>query len=500
MNILEEKFKEVCISILPITAVIILAAIFILDAPWEMTALFFLCVIFVVVGFTIFLAGVDVGINPMGSSIGKEIPKRKSKLFMIAIIFIISFLVTVAEPDVTVFANQVHALFSSIDVSVLTYSIAIGVALFLIAAALKIVYKLSLKAMMTVSYVVVIALSLYLAFTNNLSFLSIAYDSGGVTTGPVTVPVLLAIGIGICSIGKDRNKMDGFGMIGLASVGPIIALLVVGIFMGTDVSNIVSGSVEDTEYISWELIGEKALESTISVIMALVPLTIFFIIFQKLFLRYSWQAVSDMIKGVAFAGIGIIIFLTGVYSGFMPTATAIGQKLIDQDINGFIIVGFGFLLGFLVAFAEPAVSILGGQVQDASKGAMSKRTIILLVSCGVALFVAIGMMRIVSGFSLLYIVIPGYIITLILMWLADDDIIGIAFDAGGVATGPMSVAILSAMYVGIASAMYEGTEAVINGFGLIALIALAPCFFICLMNVYTKYKNKIIEEKSVHGH
>lgn len=498
MNILEEKLKEVTRSILPITIAISVISLVIFDGlNMEEMLLFLVCIVLVIVGFTIFLAGVDVGIDPMGSSIGKEIPKRKSKLFMIVIIFVISFLVTVAEPDVSVFTNQVNDLYSSISSSTLTYAIAIGVALFLIAAAMKIVYKLSLKMIMTISYFIVIAIALYLSFTGNNNFLGIAFDSGGVTTGPVTVPVLLAIGIGICSIGK-ANKMDGFGMVGLASVGPIIALLIVGLLSGTDSSSEMQGVTEASK-ISLEIIGQEAWESFKSVLIALVPLTMFFIIFQKLFLRYSWAAVNDTIKGVAFAGLGIIIFLTGVYSGFMPTATWLGHELITQDIDPIIIVGIGFMLGFLVAFAEPAVGILGGQVQTVSNGNMTKNGIILLVSCGVAIFVAIGMVRMmVNEIQLVYIVVPGYIITIILMWLADDDMVGVAFDAGGVSTGPMSVAILSAMYVGMASVKYgsDPTSAVVNGFGLIALIALAPCFFICLMNVYTKYKNKYIENKN----
>lgn len=489
MGLLRDKFKEVSISILPITAVIVLLSIFVLDADWQSTFIFFFCIGLVIIGFTIFLAGVDVGIDPMGSAIGREIPKRKSKLFMVLVIFAISFLVTVAEPDVTVFANQVHSLFEKIDVNTLTYSIAIGVALLLIFAAFKIVYKISLKLMLTIFYGIVIALSFYLLFTDNLDFLGIAYDSGGVTTGPVTVPVLLAIGIGICSIGAENNKMDGFGMVGLASVGPIIALLILGAMTGSSDSNAVSATLGDT--VSWEKIAEEFGNAAYSVVFALVPLTGFFILFQKVFLRYSWSAVSDTIKGVAFAGIGVIIFLTGVYSGFMPAATAIGEVLMDMEVNKFLIIGLGFLLGFLVAFAEPAVGILGGQVESTSNGSIKKKSIILLVSCGVALFVALGMAKLMYGFSLLYIVIPGYIITLILMWKTDNNMVGIAFDAGGVSTGPMSVAIISSMYVGMASVLYtDPTEAVINGFGIIALIALAPCFFLCLMNVYSKYKKE----------
>ena len=486
MGLFLDKLKEVLRSILPVVIVVAILAGFLLQIPIQELLIFVLCVVLVVIGFTVFLTGVEVGINPMGYAIGNEIPKRKSKIFMVVVVFVISFLVTIAEPDVSVFAKQVNALFSSIDPKMLTYAIAIGVALFLIVAAAKIIYKLSLRAILTISYGIVIVLALILYFTNNMQFLSVAFDSGGVTTGPVTVPILLALGIGICAISGSRNKMEGFGLTGMASVGPIIALLVVGLFTDTQTaSESLQSSTVSASIINLDLIWTEFKESVKSVVTALLPLIIFFIIFQKYFLKYSWNAVKDMCLEVGIAGIGIIVFLTGVYAGFMPIATTLGKYLNTVDPIWAILLGL--LLGFIVAFAEPAVSILGDQVESSSDGLLSKNKITLLISLGVAAFVALGMARLVYDFNILLILIPGYIVTLILMWIGDKNMVGIAFDAGGVSTGPMSVAILSSIYIGLASMMYTGVDAVINGFGLIALIALAPCLFLSALGVYIKF-------------
>ena len=490
MGVFREKLREVLTSIVPIIIVVGILAAFLLKLPFDELAMLVFCVILVILGFTVFLTGVDVGINPMGRSIGKEIPKRRSRFFMIAVVFAISFLVTIAEPDVSVFATQVNSLFTSIDREALTYFIAMGVAIFLIVAACRIVYKLSLRMMITIGYAIVAVMTLIMHFCGNNEFIAIAFDSGGVTTGPVTVPVLLALGIGICSVGAKRNKMEGFGMIGLASIGPIIALLVMGIMNNTDSVTAAATSVTASK-IDLGLLWKEFLNSALSVMYALVPLILFFIIFQKVFLKYSWTAVTYMVEGVAFAGIGVIIFLTGVYTGFLPVATALGG--VFSTYHPLVVILLGFVLGFLVAFAEPAVSILGDQVEKTSRGVLSRKLIITVISAGVAFLVAIGMAKTVFNLDFIWIIVPGYTLTIVLMWLGEKDMVGIAFDAGGVSTGPMSVAILSSIYVGMSSALYNGTEAIINGFGLIALIALAPCLFLSAMSVYMKYRRTSAE-------
>ncbi|MBP5394696.1 MAG: DUF1538 domain-containing protein [Candidatus Methanomethylophilaceae archaeon] len=478
MGNLKATFKEVLLSTLPIALIVFILQIALLRPSPASIFLFAACVVMVLIGFTIFLYGVDWGINILGEWMGSEISRRKSRLFMIAIVSLISFLVTVAEPDVGVFASQVTTLFTSLSRNALVYSIAIGVAIFLIIAACRIVFKLSLRLIITIGYVIVILLALF----TPTEFLGIAFDSGGVTTGPMTVPILLSLGIGICSTGAFRNELDGYGMIGLASIGPIIALLVLGLLSGdTTATDAVEPELYEGDTL--ERLSHEFKDSLISVAMAIIPLMIFFAIFQKVFLRYSWNTVVHMVKGTTLAGLGIVIFLTAIYTGFIPVAADIGAKLYEHPI---ILMLLGAVLGFLVAIAEPAVEILAGRVQKSSGGNITKKVVKYVISGGVAMFVAIGMLRLSYDFSLLWIVVPGYILAIILMWIGDKDMVGIAFDAGGVSTGPMSVAIISSMYTSIASVMYDGTDAIINGFGIIALIALAPILFLEAFSVYIK--------------
>lgn len=476
-------FKEVVISTLPIAVLMLILQMVLVGTTMEDLRVFFICTMMVLFGFTIFLVGVEIGVNPAGESMGHEISKRKSRFFMVALVFVISFLVTVAEPDVGVFATQVTSLFTTLNKDAMVYAIAAGVAVFLIIAACKIVFRLNLKVLFTIGYI----LTLALAILAPPEFRGIALDSGGVTTGPMTVPILLSLGIGICSVHEWKNDLDGYGMIGLASIGPIIALLIMGLLSG---DSSVGGATEEFEpYIEnvmdrflYEF--EHALES---VVIAIVPLLAFFIIFQRFILSYTWEAINRVVKGVVMASIGVIIFLTAIYTGYIPMATNVGLELAD---NALPMIVLGFLLGFLVAIAEPAVEILSGRVEESSGGNIGKMVVKMVISLGVATFVALGMAKISFDFNLLYIIIPGYILALVLMWLGDDDMVGISFDAGGVATGPMSVAIISTMYTGIASAKYAGADAVINGFGVISLIALAPIIFLGAFSVYIKIMKK----------
>jgi hypothetical protein len=479
MGTIGDTFREVMVSTLPIAGIVLLLDLVLVKPSMEDIGLFVACIAMVLIGFTVFLYGVDWGINDVGESVGSEISRRKSRLFMIAVVSLISFLVTIAEPDVGVFATQVTSLFEGISRNALVYSIAAGVAVFLIIAACRIVFKFSLRILLTIGYLAVIAMAV---FTPS-EFLGIAFDSGGVTTGPMTVPILLSLGIGICSVGKFRNELDGFGMIGLASVGPIIALLILGLVSGSgDVSG---GGAEYEPYIpdTFERLSKSFLDSLTSVIYAVVPLMVFFAVFQRMFLKYSWNSVIHMVEGVLMAGSGIVIFLTGIYTGFIPVASGLGAELADDPV---ILAFLGALLGILVAIAEPAVEILAGRVEKSSGGNIKRKVVRYVISAGVGIFVAIGMIRICVDFDLLWIVVPGYALAIILMWVGDRDMIGIAFDAGGVSTGPMSVAIISSMYTSIASVKYVGTDAVINGFGMIALIALAPILFLEAFSIYIR--------------
>lgn len=489
MGVVEDEFKGVIKSIVPIAALVLALQFVFMKSSNEDIELFAICSVLVIIGFTLFLLGVKAGVIPVGNAIGAEIPRRGSIVFMIAVIFIISFLVIVAEPNVAVFTALLDNTFDGVNPTTMIYAIAVGVAVFLVLATLKTIYGLPLKLLLLVSYGIVLVIAVICAIESP-EFLGIAFDSGGVITGPLTVPILLALGLGISSSMASRTEMDGFGMIGLASAGPIIAVLLMGIFAGEPTGTV---AVPDADLGLFESIGTEFLGAVYSVVVALTPLVIFFVFFQKVFLKYSWLAVRRMLIGVLLAGVGIIIFLTGVYAGFMPTATALGTYL--GGIDGIWVILLGLVLGFLVSVAEPAVKILGDQVEQASHGMIKGRMLIMVLGVGVAATVAIGMARVVYDIDFVYIIIPGYIIALIIMLFSDKDLVGIAFDAGGVATGPMVVTVMMAMYAGLADAMYTGQAAILNSFGIVALVALAPLIALSALGVLIKvYKRRSSEQ------
>ena len=477
MGALRDKFKEVFTSTMPVIIVVFLMQVFLTKSTYTDYMLFWAFSAFVLAGLTFFLHGVDVGVNPVGNAIGSEIPKRKSRLFMILVIFAISFLVTVAEPNVSIFGQQVMDIYPSVNSNTIVYGISAGIAFVLLIAAIKIVYDLSLRYIFLLGWGAIIIV----AFIAPEAFRGIAFDSGGVATGPMMVPVLLALSLGICLGTPGRSEMDSFGMVGLAAMGPVLALLLIG--LSTDGGGVGSGSggaiIVNTEYVFNELMTVSK-----NILAALVPLTIFFIIFQRKFLTYTWDAVKSMTVGLTYTGIGLILFLFGVYCAFIPVVSESGAALLDLHPIWMVLIGL--VLGFLIVFAEPAVSILGDQVNRASNGAIRKDKIRLIISVAVGGFVALAMVKISFDLSILIFVVPGYVAILILMFYSDKDIIGIAFDSGGVATGPIAVAVTMALYTSISSAKYSGIEAVINGFGVVAFMAMAPTLFLMILGVIIK--------------
>lgn len=475
------KFGEVVKTTVPI--VILLFVLYILLLKPDISNIFFflVCCILVIIGFTLFLRGVDIGIMPMGVAIGSQMPKRNSILFIIGVIIVISFTITIAEPDVNVFTWMVADLYPTVNQTALVLAIATGVAVFLVIAALRILKHISLRLLLTIGYLVIIILAILTPDT----FMGIAFDSGGVTTGPMTIPVLIALGLGICSVVASRSDLDSFGMVGLASIGPVITVLVYGLLVDTSTTaNMASDAIiasESTINIGGSILGEM-FEDTIDVFSAVLPLYAIFAIFQKFFLKYSWRDFRIMTIGILMASFGMIIFLTGIYAAFMPVSKNLGIYLINNDCN-LVVLAIGIILGFLVMISEPAVNILGSQVENASQGMFSKKLITIIMAVGVSAFVGAGMYLLSLGAMSIYYILPIYGIAIILLWIMDKSLIGITYDAGGVATGPVSVAIIMTMYIGMASAKYTGPDAIINGFGIIAMIALAPIISLSILGV-----------------
>ena len=485
MRTFRDYLWEVCRTTLPISVfILIVDTIYVGTNPLEFS-LEIMCVVLVLIGFTLFLYGVDIGILPTGKDIGLEMSRRKSIIPMMVIVFLISIIVTVAEPDVTVFSSTVNVLFYDVNYNMLVASIAVGVGVMLVLAALRIYLNLSLKLLITIGYSFVIILGLLVP----KYILGIAFDSGGVTTGPITIPVLMAMGMGIgMAASRNSDPMNSFGMVGLASIGPLITVMLYGQLAGISdlmVPNVTEARVDTVSIATLTHHYNRAVIDTLG---SVLPLWALLAVIMKYYLHGSWQDFKVMGVGMMMTGVGMIMFLTGVYSGFMPMAQEIGVFLINSAV-GIWIMFLGLALGFLVIAAEPAVKILGSQVESVSRNMITTKTITIVIGLGVSAFVGVGMYVMSQGWMSIYYILPIYAVAIVLLWLMDDSLVGITYDAGGVATGPMSVAVIMSMYAAMAE-MLGGAIASENAFGVIALIALAPIVSLSILGIYIRIKRR----------
>ena len=485
MRTFRDYLWEVCRTTLPISVfILIVDTIYVGTNPLEFS-LEIMCVVLVLIGFTLFLYGVDIGILPTGKDIGLEMSRRKSIIPMMVIVFLISIIVTVAEPDVTVFSSTVNVLFYDVNYNMLVASIAVGVGVMLVLAALRIYLNLSLKLLITIGYSFVIILGLLVP----KYILGIAFDSGGVTTGPITIPVLMAMGMGIgMAASRNSDPMNSFGMVGLASIGPLITVMLYGQL--ADISDLMVPNVTEArvDTVSIATLTHHYNRAVIDTLGSVLPLWALLAVIMKYYLHGSWQDFKVMGVGMMMTGVGMIMFLTGVYSGFMPMAQEIGVFLINSDV-GIWIMFLGLALGFLVIAAEPAVKILGSQVESVSRNMITTKTITIVIGLGVSAFVGVGMYVMSQGWMSIYYILPIYAVAIALLWLMDDSLVGITYDAGGVATGPMSVAVIMSMYAAMAE-MLGGAIASENAFGVIALIALAPIVSLSILGIYIRIKRR----------
>lgn len=512
MNLLQ-KFKETLLSVLPIMAIVILINFTVAPLGKDLLLRFIVGGILLIFGLTIFLLGVDIGILPIGEKAGASLTAKRNLPLLLVSAFIIGIMVTIAEPDVQVLADQIKSVSPTLNKWGLVLMIAIGVGLFTMIGLLRTVLSLSLKYLLIAIYVVVFAL----AFLSPEEYQSVAFDAGGATTGPMTVPFIMALGLGVASVrssnNKNQNSSDSsFGLTGIASAGPITAVCIYGIlhkhfFSSSETVKAIASSAEQSANIaeSSEVVqsGLKIfLELLPSVLkevsLALVPLVIMFIVFQIFLLKMPPVQVRRMFQGLFYSFIGLVLLLVGVNGGFMPAGkelgTLLGTKAITQ--NGFwiffiILVALAF--GAIVVCAEPAVWVLTEQVENVSGGTIGRKTMLVALSSGVAIAIALSVLRILYNFSLWYILIPGYAIALILTFFCPPLFMGIAFDSGGVASGPMTSTFILAFTLGVANSTGNATAA--SSFGVIALVAMTPLIAIQILGIVFKLKTKNLKQK-----
>ena len=481
MNLIKNKLIESLKSVLPIALIVLSLSITIVPISTGDMFLFLVGVCCLVFGMSLFTAGAEMSMQPLGTKIGATIGSSK-KIWLIAFIsFVIGILVTISEPDLQILAEQVRGL----ENMVLILTVSVGVGIFLMIAVMRIVFNWNLTAIMIAFY----AVAFVLAFFVDRSFLCLAFDSGGVTTGPMTVPFIMSIGAGVSASkisGDDRN--DAFGITGLCSIGPIIAVLVLGIVMKVEGTYIptLNDQVEHTRDGVLKFIhgfGEHILD----VLVALAPIIVFAVLFQLISHAFTKGQLIRMAIGIVYVLVGLAVFLTGADVGFLPTGTTIGTSLA-QIGGGWLLVPVSMLLGYFIVKAEPSVYVLNKLVETMSAGAISGKTTGLGLSIGVSAALGLAALRIITGINILWFLIPGYIIALTLSFFVPKIFVGISFDSGGVASGTMMSAFVLPLCMGACNAI--GGNVMTDAFGCVALVAMAPIIAIQLCGFAYKVKSE----------
>ena len=489
---LREKIVEALLSTLPITAIVYVLAM----TPWfhftatELIA-FTVGAVLLVVGIGLFSLGADVAMTPMGAHVGAGLSRQKKLSLLLIVCFVLGMLITIAEPDLQVLAKQVSAVMNG---TVLVYAVGIGVGAFLIVAILRIVFRKQLSNILMLFYMLLFAMALMLVVNGNAVLMPMAFDSGGVTTGPITVPFIMALCVGISSVLGDRHSQENsFGMVALCSVGPVLAVLLLGIFSTNDLTYAVPNYAVDPDVADAFL--HTAAHTCKEVALALGLIVAFFLICQFAFLHLSVRRLLKIGVGVVFTYIGLVLFLTGVNVGFMPIGYKLGYEL--ANLNKWLLVGIGLLMGVLVVLAEPAIHVLNQQVEEVTGGYVSKKSMMMGLCIGVGASIALSVIRIIYDFSIVYYVIPGYFISLALSLFVPPVYTAIAFDSGGVASGPMTSGFILPFATGVCMCL-QGEAAVLqDAFGVVALVAMTPLITIQLLGFKAIVSEKIAEKRAM---
>jgi hypothetical protein len=478
-----EKIKESAVSVIPVMLIVLLLHFSIAPLGAGLLPPFIIGGALVIFGLAVFLVGAELGMVAFGHKVGGALTRSRKLPLILASAFAIGFAVTIAEPDVQVLASQVKSVAPDTSKPLLLIMIALGVGFFLIIGTARIVMQFSMRKLLIAFYLMVFGIC---AFVDS-GFVGVAFDSGGATTGPVTVPFIMALGIGVASAGKKKDCADSsFGMVGLASIGPIAAVAMMGLFMDKlhtgGGAGEVGGPALSVLHKFLSILPHVAYEIS----MALMPLLLMFVFFQLFLLKLSAPQVRRMILGMFYALIGLILFMLGVNGGFSEAGASLGQALGAVDGGGLILIPVGLLFGAVVVCAEPAVWVLTRQVEEISGGYIRRSIMLAALSVSIALAVALGMTRVVTGISIWYMLIPGYALALMLTKFCPPLFTAIAFDSGGVASGPMSTTFVLSLTLGASLAL--GGNPVTDAFGMVAMIAMAPLITIQILGLIFKYK------------
>lgn len=481
--VLKEKIHESLVSVLPIIVIVMVLCLSVTPISSDLLLSFLIGALMIIVGMGIFTLGAEMAMTPIGNRIGSALTKSKNLLLILAVSFILGIAVTVAEPDLQVLAETVP----HIDNYVLLITVGVGVGFFLAVSMLRILVGIRLRWLLLGFYILVFGLA---AFTDQ-NFLSVAFDSGGVTTGPMTVPFILALGVGVANIRSDKKAgSDSFGLVSLCSIGPVLAVLLLSYFYSGNSS---AGESEITLFSDTVALGKAYLsaipEYLVEMAVSLAPIVVIFLLFQTFSFRLSGRPFFKILIGILYTYIGLVLFLTGVNVGF----SSLGMTLGFQLANGwtrYLMIPLSMLLGWFIISAEPAVYVLEKQIEDVSSGAIPGKSIKISLSVAIALAMGLSMLRVIAGISIMWFLIPGYAIALILSFFVPDIYTAIAFDSGGVASGPMTATFMLQFMMGACSAF--GGNILSDAFGIVAMVAMMPLISIQVMGFI--YERKRIRQ------
>lgn len=472
-RVLAEKLKEAAASVLPVTAIVAVLCLALVRVDVGLMLSFLLGSGLLILGMGLFTLGAELSMSRIGNLIGAKMTKSRKLWFILAVSFLLGVAITMAEPDLQVLATNVPA----IDKTVLIVTVSVGVGLFLMLCMVRILFSVSLRLLLIVFY----ALLFLGAFLSDAGFLSVAFDSGGVTTGPMTVPFIMALGVGVASIRSDENaKADSFGLVALCSIGPVMAVMLLGAIYPTDTQadvNMVIGGFETTVELGGAYL--RSLPTyMLEVAMALLPIFVFFLLFQVFSLRLRRLPLTKIVMGVGYTFLGLVLFLTGVNVGFSPLGYVLGKELVTSGLSA-LLIPLAMLMGWFIIDAEPAVHILNKQVEELTSGAISAKAMGLSLSVAVALANGLAMVRVLTELPILYFLLPGYAVALGLSFFVPRTFTAIAFDSGGVASGPLTATFMLPLAMGACTAL--GGNVMTDAFGLVALVAMMPLITVQVM-------------------
>ena len=469
-------------AVLPISAIVLIISVFLVPMELGSISLFLVGAVMLILGMGFFQLGAEMSMTPIGEGIGVQISKTRKIIMVILIGFIMGAIITISEPDLQVLAEQVP----SVPNMVLILTVAVGVGIFLALAILRIKFQIDLSKLLILLYVLLIGASFFVP----KEFLAVAFDSGGVTTGPMTVPFIMALGVGLASVRSDKNSAsDSFGLVALSSVGPILAVLILGCFYKPTEAVYSLGTIENvatTQDVAKIFVKGIPLYAE-EVFISLLPIIAVFVIFQLITKRYQKRQLKRISIGLIYTYIGLVLFLCGVNVGFAPIGSFLGSELASLPYN-WILVPLGMLIGYYIVKAEPAIQVLNHQVENVTDGAISVKAMNRSMSIGVAISVGLAMLRVLVGIPIQWIIIPGYIIALVMSRFVPKIFVGIAFDSGGVASGPMTSTFLLPLSIGTCQAL--GGNLMTDAFGVVALVALTPLIAIQIMGLVYQFKTR----------